>query len=1241
MLLWKTCGYVVFVLQVCTSIITATLPSVGARLATGFVVSIIFAFIIAKIAKTFFSEPLLAVAVFASSNLDNAEAIIGEPPTTSFKEITILVETFIKFIQKPTTDFDVIVPRARDNESNSEAVTDLSEKENPLVNSQRETTSSGQTSEKESNAEATNVDASKIQKESGIIFQNIMKNKKRGGWGMLKKRFVNNWQTEMMIFVAFRISYKSVTSESCCADITKIHTSIFEKIKGVSLKHGTKWEWSGNAECVLYWQRNLNISVNDILDVTLQLRDLELRNVSAFKWSVAVTEGESRCGKIRIQNSPSDVVFSDARDRALAMAQFGLSVQSSILCEDTVDLGTMEGIKSQFIKMPCWSVLSRVTPAKKPPPVYERERSFFRQSVCSTYSTNFDASSIATSRTRRTETDSPEGEWIINYSQLRTSRISGYSVIWKAIEEQDWQQAAGDLASLVKRNQEDKHLRNVYNHISGVWKQTRMFPLAFDKQLINIRKPTDTEMGIEATLDFQPAILGVSEDQKNASILESSIARQPLLTDYQVTAELSVFTELFTYHIQSNHVGSMTVGRTAYEHCFSAENAVDWMCERFEISVSHAVQLGELLRMRGTISHPKGDNHTFKYGKIVFKFRDESLCACPEDVSWDKVRIYTLLASALHIEERQQEFADISGVAFRNNKKFLSVEQQQEEVVTDRLNKVYNLWSVLRLLITISNAICIALFIGYDIEYTTLFMILQWFCDCTLIPGVLMEYQLFCAKIKKRKLHFRAKLLESYKLGIIISSCFPLEFVACLVMFSDEPLWYPGLRVNRLACLLGFGELAHSIQEAFLPGTSPIFMQIGKFLVLQILGLMIVSSILHFVIFKYEGVDEATEFLRWPELRYAGLSLRLTACFDWSARAVVGYACRWPQTDTQVSIVLVVQLLGLAAWTTVIAYSHALLDALNPSKRAYEELVDNVKEYCTGNRVPINFTEEVLSYIRVLWNTSRMYTTTQYEFLFDAESHSVGSSWMLPAELRYEFLFYLNLHVVNQLPWLQSHASSAEFTFDFVTHLRQEIFTMGTTVVQHGAQGTSFFIIMRGSVKISYPDKEEIIGEGDFFGELPLIFDMPSPVVVTCLDVVSVYAIAGRAFNTAIEIHSKKLAHVLSTADRRLSFCMNARLSLASCTSRAGRPYSPIQMSPRADQRRRQSISKFQDYINSNPPAEDKKRKKSLGFSNILSLSSPKNRKDLEIKKAAAAGYRQNSKNKIERERKTSVRIDE
>ena len=76
----------------------------------------------------------------------------------------------------------------------------------------------------------------------------------------------------------------------------------------------------------------------------------------------------------------------------------------------------------------------------------------------------------------------------------------------------------------------------------------------------------------------------------------------------------------------------MTIGRTIYENCFSAENAVTWMCERFEITVSEAVQLGELLRIRGIISHPKRTDHTFKLGKIVFKFKDDSPCMCPEDV---------------------------------------------------------------------------------------------------------------------------------------------------------------------------------------------------------------------------------------------------------------------------------------------------------------------------------------------------------------------------------------------------------------------------------------------------------------------------------------------------------------------------------------------------------------------------------------------------------------------------------
>ena len=667
--LWRVCALGVLVMQFCSSIIVSMLPELQSRLVTGVALSVVCMLVTAWLSRMYFCNPLEASAMFAMSNANGKLQIVGEPPTTTITEFKIIISAILECVKKPEEEFKMLLQPSPEDVDKCVSIRNSPKVQfNPLVPAGL--IENGDRPRETEKAAPAGTPACFKSMSDNNVFQNIVtghRNKRlKTGWNVVRDFFLNDWQTEPMIFVAFRMEYSSAASKSCCTDIARIHATIFEKIKAASAKYNTFWEWSGNSECVVYWPKTLSICVGDVLDVTITLRNLEVRHVSSFKWSVAITEGEARCGKIKSLNILYDVVFSEARDRALAMAQFGLSVQSKILCEETVQLDTGD-VQSQYVKMPCWSVSLRSTTSAKKPQEQCRSGSVASKNSRMSFETSSTTVSPRHSR-RRNDFDDDEDEKVISYCQLRCSRISGYSAIWKTIGEQDWKQAACDLASLVKRNKEDKHLRNIYNHVSGVWKRSRLFSLSFDRQLVNIKRPTET--GLEATLDFQPAILSPVEDNNNnEQSMMTSVEIEVQLTEHQLASELAIFADLFTYHMQRKHVGSMTIGRTVYENCFSAENAVTWMCERFEITISEAVQLGELLRIRGIISHPKRTDHTFKLGKIVFKFKDDSPCMCPEDVSWDKARISQLLSSALYFEEREQESCDLSGVVFRNEKK--------------------------------------------------------------------------------------------------------------------------------------------------------------------------------------------------------------------------------------------------------------------------------------------------------------------------------------------------------------------------------------------------------------------------------------------------------------------------------------------------------------------------------------------------------------------------------------------
>ena len=938
------------------------------------------------------------------------------------------------------------------------------------------------------------------------LFQTLVSQAKKekvadkGKWGVVKETLIQNWKKETMLFVGFHIQYRSINSSSCCTNVAKIHAMIFEKIKLVSQKLHTFWEWAGNSECVVYWPKSRQTSLVSLLDIHLVLRDIEMRNAGTFRWAMAITEGAARCGKIKSTNILSDVAFSEARDRALAMAQFALSVKAGLLCEETTEIDD-EGMINRYVKMPCW--------------VVDQPRDLF--GIGKT-----DDDSEATER----------DEIPVTYCVLRSTKLRGYTSVWKSIQDEDWKQAACDIATLVKTNQEDHHLRCFHNHISGVWKKDWLFELSFDRQPINVKK--SNESLTQGDVDGK----GLFTNSIRNPVIEEDAA---MLSAEDLETEFLAWTDFFVF--STNKLSKkVIIGNSRYEGCFSSKELADWMIKRLCIEISCAVEVGELMRNRKVIVHVSDQEDTFKYGKLLFRLTDahSGFFPCPDDISWNARRIKMLLRSILREEEnRQGRLSELEVVVTcRNKKKYCTPEQEELDLLQEWLAQFRAIWSILRLLVILQNSLVVPLFVGYYLDYTIHFAVLQWVADLVVYPCVYLEYKSITEKSDDPTANNGLKrLLKQYRpIIIIVMSCFPLEILACIV--DQVQLFEPRWRLNRLIGLLSFVKVFSNCQDDFFAGVNPIFVQIGKYLLVWSIALILLSSAFHYVIFKYEDAEQAVDFLKWPELRDASPFFRLIACIDWTTRAVVGYACRWPVTDAQYAIVLLSQSVGLIAWTTIIAYSHALLLSLNPSKKEYEELVQNVKEYFTGHKVPHSFIDEVLSYIRMLWNTSRTYTTAQYDYLFDTqESHGLVSSWTLPEELRYEFLFHLNMHVVKQLPWLSAHCQCAEFMFDFVSNLRLQIYMPNTMIIEYGEPGEHFFIIVGGNVRVKYPEISETIHNGDFFGEMPIVYDMPSPITATSIDVVSVYSIRAAAFLTACENHTRRLAPVLLAAETRMAHC--------------------------------------------------------------------------------------------------------
>ena len=93
----------------------------------------------------------------------------------------------------------------------------------------------------------------------------------------------------------------------------------------------------------------------------------------------------------------------------------------------------------------------------------------------------------------------------------------------------------------------------------------------------------------------------------------------------------------------------------------------------------------------------------------------------------------------------------------------------------------------------------------------------------------------------------------------------------------------------------------------------------------------------------------------------------------------------------------------------------------------------------------------------------------------------------------------------------------------------------GGTIIQEGEVGRSFFAILQGEVEVRRPDGALFpLAEGDYFGELALLNDVPRNADVTAVTDCTLVELEGSAFLVAVTGHVRSEDAVLDVARVRL-----------------------------------------------------------------------------------------------------------
>jgi voltage-gated potassium channel len=140
----------------------------------------------------------------------------------------------------------------------------------------------------------------------------------------------------------------------------------------------------------------------------------------------------------------------------------------------------------------------------------------------------------------------------------------------------------------------------------------------------------------------------------------------------------------------------------------------------------------------------------------------------------------------------------------------------------------------------------------------------------------------------------------------------------------------------------------------------------------------------------------------------------------------------------------------------------------------------------------------------------------------------------LPATLQTEVSILLKREFIEKVPFLKGVGQ--EVIRDIAFELRPVIFTPGTYIFRAGEIGRHVYFISHGTVEVISADGKKILAtlsDGDFFGEIALLFRQPRTAGVRAKDYCDMYCLDKDTFDRILVHYPDFGRHIREVAERR------------------------------------------------------------------------------------------------------------
>jgi voltage-gated potassium channel len=211
--------------------------------------------------------------------------------------------------------------------------------------------------------------------------------------------------------------------------------------------------------------------------------------------------------------------------------------------------------------------------------------------------------------------------------------------------------------------------------------------------------------------------------------------------------------------------------------------------------------------------------------------------------------------------------------------------------------------------------------------------------------------------------------------------------------------------------------------------------------------------------------------------------------------ATVGYGDITPTSNAQMLYAMVVMLIGVGVYGYVIGNVATLLANIDLAKAHYQANLERLSTFLNYRKIPADLQHRIYTYYAYLWENRLGYDET-----------AILSE--LPVSLRTEVSLVLKREFIEKVPFFQG--ASQELIRGIALELQPLVFTPGDDIVRAGEIGRHMYFISRGTVEVVAADGQTILAklsDGDFFGEIALLFSQPRTAGVRAVDYCDIYAL--------------------------------------------------------------------------------------------------------------------------------------